>query len=942
LQGPFDPATILPYSLKPDSAVYVTDSICTYRAFFVTNGEPTCILAESDPIKNPYSQGGAILRVRLSDSSIPNGSASQVCLDIPYIRRYIDPRQPSQKSYGFYIQSTNPTSQAPQLGSVLRLNQTGQNLSTTLKRNYQFDPGQFGGISQVFTVDLVESLQFNQSNNFNNKISDTAQSTVYSVYASLTDASSPWLQSVPDADGNMVPYNSPAGTYFTYNNRNYYASENNLWSSLYYQTTYNQLNGPTKVAPDKFDSVFVTTSVLEKQEPVAASWQGYVEDPYYNYYTSNLVPDDFKSTLTYMRGAVTPYQMFPISECIDLDDSTSSLGIIFTREPAPISTVTTTISSVAQTPVAMTSPFVASPSFGRPELITLDLLQVSQIPNPRNELSILQLSNISVGAVEYVRVVNLTSNIATVIRNYYPTYSSGTLPAVWPAGTTVKVCLSTCYPEPSVYDPNWSVTKATVLRYYNLMGYKSEDILPYLTPKYAGERILLNTDLPLSPFKGYANTTAAWPIEFNNPSTILANTHTWQYVGYFDYSRGLPKYQVNEISRKLQFDYYSTATWGGRLTVLGADQSGSIVFLGPIREALTGNFYAYNTFSQNFADKVVTPTITPIDYPNPILVYSADDISGNFDGSAQVFDLTKGGFSIPNSQLSTNGVFVFLGGVVQQPNVAYFIQGSSTGSPTPQIVFTEAPLEGTSCDIRIVSSDDESETMQVTPFALSPSFDGVQSTFTLTPSEPTITDLNSFVFLGGVEQNPAGLTQTSAAYTITHSSGITTLTFIGGAPLSNTVLDIRGILSGPRYRGAGVSTVFVSSVDDIAPLFNGTRVSFPLTIGGEALDPTKVNSQNMFVSLGGVMQIPIAQTKDVLAGLAYTVAINSVSNALEITFAAPPSTNTTCNIRVITSDEFLTCPLPLGLLSTTLQDGPGIIVNDKNQIIEIDSGLINP
>jgi hypothetical protein len=257
-------------------------------------------------------------------------------------------------------------------------------------------------------------------------------------------------------------------------------------------------------------------------------------------------------------------------------------------------------------------------------------------------------------------------------------------------------------------------------------------------------------------------------------------------------------------------------------------------------------------------------------------------------------------------------------------------------------VFTEAPLEGTSCDIRIVTTDDENETLEVVPFALGPNFDGTQTTFTISPNTPVLNNLNSFVFLGGVEQNPAGINQTSSAYSIQFSTGVNTLSFIGGSPQAGTTLDMRGILSGSRYRSAGVSTVFVSSVDDIAPLFNNTRTTFELEIDGVPLDPTKVNSQNMFVSLGGVMQIPVAQTGDPLAGLAYTVAINTISKVLEITFATPPAIGTTCNIRVIASDEFLTCPLPEGLLDTTLQDGPGIEINDKNQIISIDPGLIQP
>jgi hypothetical protein len=284
---------------------------------------------------------------------------------------------------------------------------------------------------------------------------------------------------------------------------------------------------------------------------------------------------------------------------------------------------------------------------------------------------------------------------------------------------------------------------------------------------------------------------------------------------------------------------------------------------------------------------------------------------------------------------------VFLGGVVQRPGDAYYLQPSPSGEAIPQIVFTEAPLEGTSCDIRIVTTDDEEESVAVIPFTMVPSFNGNQTSFTVSPNLPELTNLNSFVFLGGVEQNPAGLSQTSAAYSIDNSLGVSTLSFIGGSPEEGTVLDFRGIISGSRYRNVGLSTVFVSSVDDIAPLFDNIQTTFALTIGGVPLDPTKVNSQNMFVSLGGVMQIPVAQEGDPLAGLAYNVGFNSVTKAFEITFATPPQRRTTCNIRIITSDEYLTCPIP-DLFNTALRDGPGIGVNDQSQIIEIDSGLLEP
>jgi hypothetical protein len=240
-----------------------------------------------------------------------------------------------------------------------------------------------------------------------------------------------------------------------------------------------------------------------------------------------------------------------------------------------------------------------------------------------------------------------------------------------------------------------------------------------------------------------------------------------------------------------------------------------------------------------------------------------------------------------------------------------------------------------------VSSDDENQSVEIVTYGLSPAFDGLQSSFTVSPAASDLTNLNSFVFLSGVEQNPDGVSQTDPAYNINSASGVTTLSFIGGSPQDSTVFDMRGIMSGSRYRNSGVSAVYVVSVDDIAPIFNNTLTTFPLSIGTDPLDPNKVSAENIFVSLGGVMQIPVAQSGNPLAGNAYTVALNPVSSQLEITFAVPPAQDTTCNIRVITSEEFLTCPLPPSLAKDDVVIGPGLEVNEFNQIIGIDSGLIN-
>lgn len=941
LQRPFDPASILPFSLRPGSAIFVSDGICDYRAFFVTDGSPTCVLSETDPSKNPFSPGGAILRVRVSDSSIPPGTPTS--LDIPYIRRFIDPRTPSERSYGFLIESTNPTSQSPQVGSVLRLNQTGQNLSNTIKRNYQFDPGQYGGIAQVFSVCSVETAQLSTSPNFNYKVYDSSQSTSYTIYTTLTDSSVPWTQSTTVPNGvDLVPFNTPQGSYSTFQNKNYYAAENNEWVSLYYDTNFTPINGPTKVSPDKTDSPFVLTSVLDRQEPIKTSWQGYVPDPFYGYYVDD-IPPLYRDSLTYMRGAVVPYTEFATQFQIDNDDSSVDMGIAFKRIPVTDNaTVMVADSVVTQSSELMTTPYVSSPTFGRPEVLFLKLLEVQKIMNPKQGVSVLQLKNETQGVVEFVRVISLNSNTVQVIRNVYPTYSQGVLPTVWKKGTVVTPCISTGYAEPSVYDPLWSVTKATMVRYYQLMGYSYSKMKDFLTPKFSGERVLLNTELALSPIDGYANVSASWPVEFNNASSVFASNHTWQYVGYYDYSRGLPKYQVNSLPKKLQFDFLSSSTWGGFLNVVGNDSANGLVFLGPIKEAVTAQYYVNESPYVSSSDNTEYIAPPEVQFPAPILVYSVDDISGEFDGSTTSFNLTRGGYPIPATQLSQDGVFVFVGGVEQLQTASYVLQTSGSGPVIPRILFTEAPPVGASCDIRVVTSDDSNDTLEVKVFKFTPDPDGATSSFILDPDEPTLTDLNSFVFLGGVEQNPSGATQSSAAYTISHVSGITSLNFLGGIPKTGTTLEVRGVLSGNKYRTAGTSSVFVTSVDDIATLFNNTRTTFPLTVGGVSLDAYKVDAESMFVSLGGVMQIPVASVGNPLAGLAYTVQVNPITSALEITFAVPPLSGTTCNIRVISSDEFIACDAINGLGNQTLKIGPGIQVDSENQIIGIDPGLISP
>ena len=96
------------------------------------------------------------------------------------------------------------------------------------------------------------------------------------------------------------------------------------------------------------------------------------------------------------------------------------------------------------------------------------------------------------------------------------------------------------------------------------------------------------------------------------------------------------------------------------------------------------------------------------------------------------------------------------------------------------------------------------------------------------------------------------------------------------------------------YIGRQISSSTFLKLDSIKPLFNGSRVTFPLTLGGEAFFPG--NPFSLLVSLSGVIQEPVS-------------AFSIVEN--RITFATAPLSNATFYAIVLAT----TNPTPLQSLT---------------------------
>jgi len=926
LTSDFLPCFLLPYSLNPGSALWVASGDCSYRAFFATDGGPTVVTGIN-------VTGGAILRLRASDSTIPYTDSLEINFGVPYIRRFRDPRDIFERAYSFALSSTSFQTIAPPVGSVMRVNQTLNNVASilpTLKPNVQLDPAQFGGWGRVFTVDDVLSATQAISPRFNYVIGDVVQDANYFVIATTTDYSRPWIEN----------YDNATGSYTTFANLNWYAAENNIWESVYYDVSFTPTVGPQKLAPTEVCSPFIGTSVLERQEIVADTYQGSFSPDVLR----DLYPDQ-----TYFRGATIPYSAASPQDYYDDDDGTSGLGILLTDVPdGPETRLTSGVVTIQtqQLPSLDPAPGVRY----RPEIVKFSVQQPGKIVNPKQDLSIIRLV-VGTGAnerYEYFRVIKLSNDSLNAIRlnelnSYYPSPTN----QVWTNNAKVQVCQLNTIPATEIYDPQWSNSRRSVIRFYEIMGYAPELIVPYLKPQWWGERVLPISLLPLNPaLDGYAITTSRWPMEFNQPSSIQASLHTWVQSGYINYSRGLPEYQTTNISRKQGIDFLATSLWGGKLTVAGTADSGEQVLLGAQRQALTARYYGVNPNDIGLDTQQIYNDFPSVKFPSPVLVFATDDISNQFNGSQTIFNLTRGGLNVPPSQLLSASMLVQVGAVTQKP--AVFSNGSWGGGgfwitpDTNEINFASAPSPGTTCEIRVITSDDNENTLTVVEYQLaSPNgqFNGTTANYFLSPSTGSTRDLeinteNTFVFLGGTEQVPTN------AYTINKTpSGVVSISF-DDAPPANTTYDIRTVTSGIYYASQGTFPVQVYSFDDIAVLFNSVRTEFPLKYDGIDVDSTVVTAENLFVSLAGAIQLPPQREYNLTTGQETQVpGAYTVENG-KITFVSPPTSGMTCNMRYFGEREFINCPLPGGLSSDFMKWGPGVVLSLRGALESLDSGVI--
>ena len=87
---------------------------------------------------------------------------------------------------------------------------------------------------------------------------------------------------------------------------------------------------------------------------------------------------------------------------------------------------------------------------------------------------------------------------------------------------------------------------------------------------------------------GKLTSKQAWPLEFNRPSLIRAFGHAYEWAGYMNYTKAMPKYQTSVLSEQLKVDFFAVNHLGGRCYNTGFNEDGLIIQGDIIQDLSTG------------------------------------------------------------------------------------------------------------------------------------------------------------------------------------------------------------------------------------------------------------------------------------------------------------------------------------------------------------------
>jgi|LakMenE18May11ns_1017448.scaffolds.fasta_scaffold9956393_2 hypothetical protein len=198
-------------------------------------------------------------------------------------------------------------------------------------------------------------------------------------------------------------------------------------------------------------------------------------------------------------------------------------------------------------------------------------------------------------------------NTAPVI--YFDNDTDGDQPTT-NCGYNLTTCWST---DPKIISQYTTATDYRgVYQFLIGIGFTAPQVTSILLPVPTASRELnpaSNVDMKGYVPNGAANLLSNWPIEFRRPSVLRMFGHAWEWAGFLNYTKALPRYQ-GDLSPQNQFTYYFTNELGGRVYATGFNQEGFFVTPAGLTDLSTGSTIGISDIGNPFSG-VDLPTYYP-------------------------------------------------------------------------------------------------------------------------------------------------------------------------------------------------------------------------------------------------------------------------------------------------------------------------------------------
>ena len=183
------------------------------------------------------------------------------------------------------------------------------------------------------------------------------------------------------------------------------------------------------------------------------------------------------------------------------------------------------------------------------------------------------------------------------------------------SGEELSTTLGYNFSDPSATDYVWisdvdvknqlttSVDYKGIRNFLVGLGFSGVDADTILLPRASGDRDL-NPAFPYAGIPapdGAANDWANWGVEFRRPSNIRLFGHAFEWAGFGNYTKGIPKYQ-KEITSSNVFTYFFTNVTGGRVYASGFNEEGYLVTPRGLIDLSTGDEISFDGIGANVDD----------------------------------------------------------------------------------------------------------------------------------------------------------------------------------------------------------------------------------------------------------------------------------------------------------------------------------------------------